>query len=508
MTPSPRVALCYRCEDRDAEDLFCRVVPSGLLSLHGWLRGSGVDSRLFNFSGRTWAAAGRALAGFAPAVVGVSHFTYNHASSARLYQEARRACPGALRVAGGAQATLLDGELLARIPELDLVVRGEGEATLLEVVRRAAAGRTGWPEVPGLAWREGSGSRRSPDARLRENLDAYHGPERFEALEGVRPEEQFPFVVTTRGCPARCNFCSSPALWHCRVRARSVGNVLAEVRLLHGRFGLDYLGIRDDTFTADRGRVLEFCRALEEERLGILWNCQSRVTLVDEAMLLAMKRAGCDQVQFGIESAAPAVQRRLNKPVPPGRIRAALAACRRAGILSSAYFITGVPGQTDADLEADRDLFRHDRLQDGIVSPLAWFPGTALFQAAERAGEAGREIFFRDEPEALHVRRDPAAQRQYRALVAFIERWRPRNAFSRAEIEGCLERTGRCPGALLDLARHWESAGDPGSARASYQEILQRSPRHPWARRGLAALAPAPRPSGSASARRDRPRRA
>ena len=506
MTPSPRVALCYRCEDRDAEDLFCRVVPSGLLSLHGWLRSSGVDSRLFNFSGRPWAAVGRALAGFAPAVVGVSHFTYNHASSARLYREARRACPGALLVAGGAQATFLDAELLARIPELDLVVRGEGEAALLEIVRRRAAGQSGWPEVPGLAWREEGGSRRSADARLRENLDAFHGPERFEALEGIRPEEQFPFVVTTRGCPARCNFCSSPGLWHCRVRARSVESVLAEVRLLHGRFGLDYLGIRDDTFSADRGRVLEFCRALEEERLGVLWNCQSRVTLVDEAMLLAMKRAGCDQVQFGIESASPAVQRRLNKPVPPGRIRAALAACRRAGILSSAYFITGVPGQGEADLEADRDLFRHDRLQDGIVSPLAYFPGTALFEAAERAGEADREIFLRDEPEALHVRRDPAARGQYRSLVAFIERWRSRNAFSRAEIEGYLDRTGRCPGALLDLARHWESAGDPESARACYQEILQRSPRHPWARRGLAALVPGPRPHGPA--RNDRSRRA
>jgi anaerobic magnesium-protoporphyrin IX monomethyl ester cyclase len=493
MAGRPRVALAYRCEDRDAGDLFYRVVPSGLLCLHGFLRRSGADSRLFNFSGRPWRVVGRALADFAPAVVGVSHFTYNHAASARLYREARRACSRALVAAGGAQATFLDAELLARCPELDLVVRGEGEAIFAEVVRRAAAGRPAWADVPGLTWRAGQEIRRSVDAPLLEDLDPVYGLERFAALDGVTPEEQFPFVVTTRGCPARCNFCSSPALWGCRVRARGVANVMAEVRLLRERFGIDYLGIRDDTFTADPARVRAVCRALAEEEQGFLWNCQSRVTLVDEELLLEMKQAGCEQVQFGIESASPAVQRRLNKPIPPARIQAALAACRRAGILSSAYFITGVPGQTEADLEADRDLFRRHGLQDGIVSPLCHYPGTALFAAAERAGEAGREIFFRNRPEALFVRADAAANRQYHAQVAFIERWGPRNAFTRAEIEGYLERTGRCAGALLDLGRHWLAVRRPDRARPCFEEILRRWPDHPWGLKALRNLPPSRR---------------
>lgn len=488
MSEPVRVALCYRCEDRDAGDLFYRVAPAGLLALHGSLRRAGFESRLFNFSARPWPDVPRALERHRPRVVGVSHFTYNHAASARLYREARRACPEAVVVAGGAQATFLDAELLERCPEVDLVVRGEGERTLAEVARQAGEGRLRWAEVPGLTWRAGRGVQRSADGPLADDLDAYHGAEHFEALDGVRPEEQFPFVVTSRGCPARCNFCNSPALWRCRVRTRSVGNVLAEIRLLQRRFNLNYLGIRDDTFTADRARVLELCRTLEAEAAGLLWNCQSRAALVDEELLVAMKRAGCEQVQFGIESASPAVQRRLNKPVPPERIRAALAACRRTGVLSSAYFITGVPGQTEADLEADRDLFRRHGLQDGIVSPLAYYPGTALFVEAERSGTAHRSMFFEDCPDALRVRGDPAALRQYRSLVAFIERWRPRNAFSREEIEAYLERTGRCSSALLDLGRHWEAAGQPGRARRCYREILRRWPDHPWALREMGEL--------------------
>lgn len=422
MRKSLRVALCYRCEERDAGDIYYRIVPTGLLNLHGVLRAAGFDSRLFNFSACSWLEVRARLAEFQPRLVGVSHFTFNHAASVGLYALAREACPAALIVGGGVQATFLDETLLRRIGELDLVVRGEGEEPVLAITRRLAAAESRWEDVPGVTVRAGAKVVRVPAAPPRDDLDAWYPPERFEGVWGVRPEEQFPFLVTSRGCPAACVFCCSPGYWRRRVRYRSVPNVLEEIRFLRQRYGLICFGVRDDTFTARKERVREFCRVLEAERPLVRWNCQSRVNLVDEERLRWMKQAGCEQIQFGIESVSPRLLRFLGKTVRAEQVRPALAACRRVGIRSGAYFITGIPGQTKADLDKVRRLFLEDGLGDGVVSPLCYYPGTALFERANRNGRVSEDIFFGDDPARLLVRRDPQARRDWESLTAFINR--------------------------------------------------------------------------------------
>ena len=495
-----RAALLYRCEDRDAGDVFYRVVPTGLLTIHGHLRGAGVESRLHNFSGRGWAEVEHWLAQDDPELIGVSHFTYNHASSTHLYRLARRACPRATIVAGGAQATFLADTLLQRIPELDLVVRGEGEAAMAAVARARQDG-AGWESVPGISWRAGDEIRHNPAAEPWPDLDALYGKRRFEALHHVVPAEQFGFLVTSRGCPARCAFCSSPPFWGTgRPRCRSVANVLAEISFLQREHGLKYFGIRDDTFTADRERVIAFCRHLVDERIGILWNCQSRVNLVDQEMLLWMKRAGCEQIQFGVESASPRVLARLGKAVQPEAIHRALRACREVGIRTLAFLITGVPGETGADLALCEELFSRWGLQDGIVSPLCYYPGTALFAEAERQGRVRAAVFLQDKPERLQVRRDVAARQHFERLLSAIELYRPRNQFTLREIHAYLQRADRCPSALLDLGRALESRGRYQEATSAYQEIVRRWPDNPWGYESMAGLLEAENRSREAAA--------
>jgi len=488
MSPARPIALCYRCEDRDAGDIYYRIVPSGLLAIHGLLRREGFDSRLFNFSGRSWADVRAALAGLKPMLVGISHFTYNHAASVRLYQTVRRACPGAVVAGGGMQPTFLDELLLARIPELDLAVRGEGEGPALELARRLAVGSRDFAAVPGLSLRAGGGVIRTPDAEPWPDLDALHGPERWDALDGVRADEQPGFLVTSRGCPGRCTFCCTPAFWGRQLRRRSAAAVVDEMEMLRRRFGVTYFGIRDDSFTADRAHVLEFCRRLRERGLGVLWNCQSRINLMDDELAVAMRQAGCDQIQFGVESASPRILERLDKAVRPEHIPRTLRACRTAGVRTSAYFITGVPGQTAADLELDQALFREHGLQDGIVSPLCYYPGTALFAEAAAAGAASPEIFLQGKPEALQVRRDAAAVRDYRELVAFIEMARPRNAFTETELRNHLGRTGECLSALLEWGRFAEGHGRRRQALMAYQDIVRRWPGSAWGYRAVADM--------------------
>lgn len=481
-----RIALCYRAEDRDALDVYYRAVPGGLFTIHGYLRQAGFTSHLFNFTGVPWPVIEARLYDFSPRLVGVSSFTFNHFSAEGMVRAARRAVPSALCVAGGAQASFLDEEMLRRPAAPDLVVRGEGEEPFLALARSLAQGKRDWEAVPALSWLEKGVLRRTGPRPPVLDLDRYYGLERFEAFSGVDPAEQFPFLGTSRGCPARCTFCNSPRFWNTRLRFRSAGSVVEEIRYLRRRYGFDYFGFRDDTFTASRPRVLEICRALLEARIFVLWNCQSRVNLVCPERLAWMRRAGCDQIQFGVESASPAVLQRLNKALRLDQAERALALCHAAGIKTSAYFITGVPGETGADIEANRRFFQRTGLMDGVVSPLCYYPGTALFEEDQRAGRVETEIFFQDDPERWLVRRDRGARRNYAAMQEIAREAARTRRLSPADGEAQERWAGVTFAGLQARGEAWERAGDRERARRCYVELVEQWPESPWGYSSLA----------------------
>lgn len=475
-----RIALCYRAEDRDAEDVYYRVVPSGLLNIHGVLRRDGFASTLFNFTGTPWREIEVRLKSFSPRIAGVSHFTFNHASSAGLVRTIRRLLPGAISVAGGAQATFLDEELLHNPHGPDVVVRGEGEEPFLELARRVAKGEPTFDGLPGLSWLDRGALVRTPPGPLREDIDPYYDLRRFEAHYGVNPAEQFPFVITSRGCPADCTFCNSPRFWGRRVRFRSAASVVEEIQFHRHRYGLDYFGFRDDTFTAEKSRVRDICEAFGEQKIFVLWNCQSRVNLVSKDRLIWMRRAGCDQMQFGVESASPPVLARLHKSIRPDQVHRALTTCREVGIQTSAYFITGVPGQTAQDIEANRRLFSASRLMDGVVSPLCYYPGTELFERDRKSGLVEPDIFFQDDPERWLVRTDEEAKKHYQAMHRIIERARRGFFFRRADFAGHHKNTGVTFAGLIGLGGACEIEGDRPEALKCYVEVVRNWPESPW----------------------------
>lgn len=480
------VLLCYRCDDRDAGDPYARIVPSGLFCLHGFLLDRGFPSHLANFCGMPWGRVEAVIRQHQPLVVGVSHFTFNHSACENLYRIARKVVPDTVIVGGGAQATHLDELLLRRIPDLDLVVRGEGETPLATLAERAYRGERSWGGIPGLSFRDGDRVRREPLPPLLPDIDPCYSPRRFNRLEGVVPGEQFPFVAASRGCPGTCRFCNSPAIWRRRTRFRSAGPLAAEIRFLQREHGLVYFSFRDDSFSADPGRVLAWCRTLGEEKLRFLWNCQSRAEGLDRDTLLALKRAGCEQVQFGIETTSPRLQRLLGKPLPPDGVAALLRNCRESGIRTSAYFITGIPGQTETDLEGDLDLFRRWKLQDAVVSPLCRYPGTVLALQAERDGTTPPEDYLSGEPERLLVRRDAAALRLYDTLTRAADRASRKNGFTLPEIRAHLAATGNCFSSRMDLGRYWSARRRPDLAERAWRDIVGEDPSNPV---GLLALA-------------------
>ena len=201
------------------------------------------------------------------------------------------------------------------------------------------------------------------------------------------------YLSSSRGCPATCNFCNTPEFWGTSIRFRSAESVLREMRLLRERHGLTYFSFRDDTFTANRDRVLKLMDGIQGSGLHPLWNCQSRVNLVDEDRLVAMKRAGCEFMQFGVEHGSERVLQLLDKGTNLRHARRALDLVRKVGMNLGIYLITGIPGETWADVEESATFIRDTRPSDCQISPLALYPGTRMFDQYRAEGRIQTDFY-------------------------------------------------------------------------------------------------------------------
>jgi radical SAM superfamily enzyme YgiQ (UPF0313 family) len=418
-------------------------------------------------------------------LIGISQFTHNRFESLELANTVKREAPSCIVVLGGPHAGHRYREILHRYPAVDLVVIGEGEDTLQDVANAVAAGERPLAErlkdIPGIAFRDGARVVRTDERVPIRDLDLL--PPAHLATDkaiGVDLHQQMEFIITSRGCPAACTFCASPRSWGKQLRFYSAGYIVDEIRGLRDRLGLIYFSIRDDTFTADRRRVMELCRRLMDERLYIMWNCQSRVNTVDEEMLAMMKRAGCECVQFGIETGSDRLLKALNKSVTHEQMIAAASAVRRVGINLSIYLISGIPGETSDDLRDTEKLVTRLQPHDGQVSPLAYYPGTELFLAGVRDGAIPEDAFETQRDEALYALPLPKSRGATRRLIACLERVARGAAFTSADFLFQKRHLGYCHATNVMAGELHEAAGDFAGAEQEYREILRKAPDNPW----------------------------
>ncbi len=483
-----KILLSYKSHPEGADDPFTSLLPAGLLSLDAVLRAAGHQVTLANLSGYGWDRVRQVLAQLRPEVLGISQFTHNRVESLRLARLAKELDPGCFVVMGGPHATHSWRELLDRHPEVDVVVLGEGEETLAELLKARAAG-TPMEAVAGIARRDRGAARQNAPRAPIADLDALPLPGGETAGSiGIDYRRQLEFVITSRGCPASCLFCSSPLFWGRGVRFRSPASVVQEIRALKERYGLLYFSFRDDTFTANRARVLEICRLLQQERLNILWNCQSRVNAVDEEMLVAMKRAGCECIQFGVESGSAEMLKALGKRILPADVERAAAAVRRAGINLSVYLITGIPGEGEGDLQQTVRLIDKIRPHDGQVSPLVYYPGTELLSRAVREKGVRADLFEEERGEGFLVRRDPFVERSRQVMLKALEKAGKKGRFSREEFAAQRALLGYCFVTELLCAEALEQEGDWEGALKLYRGMVRREPGNPWGVLSLAGL--------------------
>jgi radical SAM superfamily enzyme YgiQ (UPF0313 family) len=351
-------------------------------------------------------------------VVGVSAPTPLIANAWQAAATAKRR--GAVTILGGPHLTLMPDESMQR-PQVDLVVRGEAEQTIIEVMHalerdwglsqgggdaaltpRRFDPAAGWPHILGLSWRDRQGQvHHNPDRPLTDDLDAIPFPahhlfriDRYTNLnpltDGLEPQARAYTIVTSRGCPYHCIYCSKPITGH-TWRARSVANVIAEWRWLVEGLGATEIGVTDDVWNLDRRRAKELCRALIDAGLSrVPWVTihGMKVNNTDLELFQLMKAAGCKRVGFGVESGDDQVLRQvIKKGQTVDMARQAFRWARQAGLQTMGFFIFGMPGETEDTMEKTIQLALEldpDLAHFMLAAP---FPGTEMWELLEKHGE-------------------------------------------------------------------------------------------------------------------------
>lgn len=475
---SPRTLLAYSAPRSGFGDEWMTFLPIGLGYLQAMLKSRSFPCRVANLSGRGRREVLAYFKAQSPVVVGISMFTFNRKRSYELLAWAREACPDAILLAGGPHPTHLAEEVFEDCPALDAIVQGEGETTLLGIVERlkSAPDADLWKRTPGLILREGA---TLPQAPL-EDLDAVGVPAEHLEADFLDDVGQLAYLSTSRGCPATCNFCNTPEFWGTAIRFRSAVSVLREMRLLREQHGLTYFSFRDDTFTANRGRVLELMDGIQQSGLHPLWNCQSRVNLVDEDRLVAMKRAGCEFMQFGVEHGSERVLALLDKGTNLRHARRALGLVRKVGLNLGIYLITGIPGETWADVEESAAFIRDTRPSDCQISPLALYPGTRMFDRSRAEGRIQRDFYRVSGDAEIFARVDAHTERALRHLDQAAQRAKAKSRFSPIEFTEQKRWLGFCAVTNLLCGEAAEQEGRWTEAEAEYAEIIAREPANPW----------------------------
>ena len=372
------MTLVYPYFQPSNDDSIFRFPPLGLGYLAAFLRSHGVSVRLVDCTFMRLDEALREVRASQPRIIGVQVMFSMRDKALEMVRLLRGDCE--LLVAGGPLATSNPKEFLS---SFDVVVIGEGEWTLLELVHALEEG-VGFQGISGVVFKKNSVVRRTPARPFIQDLDSLPFPARDMFDNGAYMDyyrKKFGYtttsVMTSRGCPFRCDFCSRPVFGN-SFRARTPANVADEVELVR-RLGYERVWFADDCFTLDRKRLLSVCDELVRRRANVGWECLSRVDTVDSEAAERMKRAGCLRVFFGIESGNNSVLRMMGKQATVEQAREAVRVFKRAGVQTGAFFILGYPGEDDGTVLDTVDFASSlslDYLSFTFPYPI---PGTPLF---------------------------------------------------------------------------------------------------------------------------------
>lgn len=368
--------------------------PLGLLQIGAVLEKMGQDVRLIDvdIEGINREKLHSIINDFHPDLVGITSVTATFNQALEVAQEIKNLRDISI-VLGGIHATVDPAGAIAH-PNIDFLIKGEGEITICELVKVLEAGSSHFEDIKSLWYKKDSMVYHNENRELIPDLDSIPYPA-FHLLKSLNPylpadaiKAPVAPIITTRGCPFNCTFCCTKQIFGRKVRARSVKNVVNGIEILVKRYGVREIDIMDDCFTYNKDRVLKFCTEIKRRnyKLAFCFSNGIRADQVDYEMLKALKDIGLRYVMFGVESGDSQILKNIKKGIKLDSIREAFRIAKSLKLETWACFIIGLPGDTDQTIRQSIDFAKEldpDFAKFLILKP---FPGTEVFEELRNKG--------------------------------------------------------------------------------------------------------------------------
>jgi len=324
------------------------------------------------------------ISNFKPEIVGLTCSSFNRGNVRKVSQWLKSNYPDIKIILGGVHVSFFPEQAILNY-KADYVVIGEGEITLRELCWAIDAEKSP-NDVDGIAYSEGGRIVTTKTRTVIRDLDKLFIPD-FSYAGDIMRESGLGFVITSRGCPAHCYFCSTGSFWGQKVRTNSPRRVVDEIEIMMQEYGVRKIMFHDDTFNVSINRVLDICDEILRRKLDIQWECVCRVHPVSEEMIDRMVESGCRHICWGIESGSKQMLERINKKITQEQIKKAYELCRKyIGTISvGAFTMVGNPGESNETIKETVDFLNTIPLTDSPApSVLYILPGTDIYKDMQK----------------------------------------------------------------------------------------------------------------------------
>lgn len=369
-------------------------IPLSLAYLAAYLEREKVSAEILDMAiyKDSWKLLEEFIRNLKPDFVGITAFTVDIAMANEVARRVKELDKNIVTVIGGIHASSLPKETMEEFPNLDYLIYGEGERTLVELITNLQNSKS-VKDIKGICYRTNGSVTITPPRPVVEPLDVLPFPARHKLdLFKYVPMEpnylQLPStgILGSRGCPYACTFCSK-GVWGRKTRMRSAANIISEIEYCINTYNIKDFRFYDDSVTWSYKRLEEFCNAIIKKKWDISWNCFSRVDLVNDDILKLMKEAGCYNIKYGVEAGTEKSLNAIKKGATLEQARKAIKLTRKYGIESKASFMIGIPGENIEDVKQTINFAKElspDFVSFAIIKP---FPGSKMFNEARKHNE-------------------------------------------------------------------------------------------------------------------------
>ena len=335
------------------------------------------------------------LKSFMPDSVGFTCTSFNRGNVRKTILLLKEICPDVKVIVGGVHASFCTEQVL-RTYKADIVVIGEGEISLRELCD-ALDNKTSLHEVSGIAFLENDCFMQTTERMKISKLDELPSPD-YSFAESLMTRSGMGFMITSRGCPAHCYFCSTSSYWGQKVRRCSPSRVVDEMEALIKRFGVKKIFFHDDTFNLGISRVKEICQIIRDRGIKIEWGCTCRVTPISEEMLSDMVSAGCRHIGWGVESGSESILNSLGKNITLEQIKTAFnMSAKFSDVLSTGGLVmVGNEGETEETIKETINFLNTLPMTDAPSTSILYIlPGTPIYEDLIKRGKIKHEDWAR-----------------------------------------------------------------------------------------------------------------